>query len=207
LSYEAGALADPISVGLHAMRKGEMLPGKKVGIFGAGPIGLSILQVARASGASLIAASEVSQIRRDFAQKCGANLILNPGEQKNISELILEATEGDGLDIAFECAGVAPSLMDAIRSTRKGGIIVVVSAFEKPVSLNLLETWFTEKRIDFCFGYKNDFSGALALMADRRVNGEVMITKKISLTDLVAEGFEELILNSEKNIKIMVYPN
>jgi len=210
LSYEAAALSDPVSVAVHAMARGEMLPGKKVGIFETGTIGLSTIQVARSSGASFVVASELSQTRREFSRKFGANLILNPLKE-NIVETILEHTEGLGLDIVFECAGtppagVEPALLDAIASTKKGSTLVVVSVFENPVSLDMNMLFLGEKRIVFSLGYKDDFPAAMALMADGRIYSEGMITKKIRLSDLVSEGFEELVNNLVKHIKIMVYP-
>lgn len=205
LSYEEGAMSDPIAVGVHAMAQGGMLPGKSVGIFGAGPIGLSVLQVARASGASLIVASEIYQARKNLAKKLGASMVLNPVEG-NVVESILKATEGRGLDIAFECVGAEPSLLDAINSTRADGTVVLIGVSEKPaiIDTNLLLFW--EKRIVASLGYRYDFPAALALMASGRIDTDSMITKKIPLSKLVSDGFEELRHNLEQ-IKIMVYPD
>lgn len=209
LSYEEGALCDPFSVAIHAMVRGEMLPGKKVGVFGAGPIGLSVLQVARASGASLVVSSEMSRIRRETARELGANLVIDAGKGE-VLKTIMEATEGIGLDISFECAGDQSSLLDAVAATKKGGTIVVVSVFSKPMSLDLNNLFNTllleEKRIVFSLTFRNDFPSAMALMADGRVNGKKMITKKIPLDSLVTDGFEELVNNKDKHTKIMVYP-
>jgi len=205
LSYEAGALAEPLSVGVHGVMQAGQLLGKRVGIFGAGPIGLSTLQVAKAAGASLLVVSEKSKMRRDMALRCGADEVIDPTE-KSAADLIMGITDGLGLDIAFECAGVEPALNDAIESTRKGACIVVLAVYKKPVLLDMNALFLAEKRLVFSIGYKYDFEASLNLMNSGRVDGEGMVTKKIGLNEIVSEGFEELIKNLDNQVKILVYP-
>lgn len=206
LSYEEGALCEPLSVSIHAMSRGEMLPGRKVGIFGAGPIGLGAIQAAKASGASLVISSELSPTRRENARRFGADLVIDPGKD-GAAKAMIEATEGMGLDVAFECVGHQSSLQDAINATGRGATIVQVGVFVKPASVDFLQLLLGEKRIVFSNAFRDEFPVAMALMADGRINGKGMITKKISLDNLVSEGFEELVNNSDKHIKIMVYPS
>ena len=71
LSYDEGAFCEPLSVGVHAVRRGSVCPGKRVAILGAGPIGLVTLMSARVYGADAVAATDLSQRKLDVTSQCG----------------------------------------------------------------------------------------------------------------------------------------
>src|SRR5579859_4618346 len=110
LSAAAGALLEPLGVAIHAVDLGHVRAGATVGVFGCGPIGLLVLQVARAAGASDLWVSEPLPHRFTAAQAWGAKQ-WSPGRE---------------VDVAFECAGVAGALDDALAAARPGGRVVLV---------------------------------------------------------------------------------
>jgi len=205
LSYEEAALAEPLAVGVHAMRKGKIQPGDNVVIVGAGTIGLATLQAARASGAKKIIVVEVAKARKEYAKKFGATLVLDPTEV-DVPAKVLEVTDGVGADLGFECVGKQETVLLVLDSVRRGGRMVVVGIFEKPVEINLNFCVFFEKEIIGSLGYNDEFSTVLSYLKDGRLQAEPMITKKIKIDDLLDQGFKELIENSDKNIKIIVSP-
>jgi L-iditol 2-dehydrogenase len=119
------ALLEPLGVALHAVGITEIKPGSRVGVFGSGPIGLLIIALARVSGASVIVATDLLPHRVQAARAAGAThaTIVSGGAER--AEL-LAATNGQGLDVAFEAAGENDSLETAIRLAGPGGDVVVV---------------------------------------------------------------------------------
>jgi L-iditol 2-dehydrogenase len=110
LSAAAGAMLEPLGVAIHAVDLGHVRAGASVGIFGCGPIGLLVLQAARAAGAADVLVTEPRPHRLDVARAFGAQ-VWTPGRE---------------VDVAFECAGEAGALDDAIAAARPGGRVVLV---------------------------------------------------------------------------------
>ena len=106
LAYEVGALSEPTSVAYNAMfeRAEGFRPGHYVSVFGAGPIGLAAIGLARAGGAGTIAAFELSPERRDLATKVGADYVYDPREV-TAHEVLMDLSDGQGFDFHVEAAG------------------------------------------------------------------------------------------------------
>lgn len=206
ISYEIGALVEPIAVGVHAVRRGNLLEGDTVAILGAGTIGLVTLQAAKAAGASKIFSIEMAKARKEFAEKLGATAVIDPSKTDPIEE-VRRLTGGLGVDVAFECIGNDKTGPQTAQLIRKGGKAVIVGIFEKPSQLHFNELVFNEKEIVGSLAYYGEFDTAISLLADGRIVGEPLITGKIKLDDIVEKGFEELIAHKESNIKILVSPD
>lgn len=202
LSNEAGALVEPLAVGIHAIRQGKLLLGDTVAVVGAGTIGLVTIQAARAAGASKVFAIELSKDRKEKAKGLGA-IVLDPTETDVVAE-IQEQTDGQGVDVAVECIGKAETVNTGIQCAKRGGKIVVVGIFEKPGEINYNDLVFQEKEVIGSLAYCGEFDAAIALLADGRIKAEPLITGKIKLDDIVENGFEELLRNRDSNIKILV---
>ena len=110
-AYEVGALTEPTCVAYNAMfeRAGGFRPGHSVSVFGAGPIGLAAIGLARAAGAGTIAAFEISPLRLELARQVGADAVYDPREVKT-SEVLMELSKGEGFDFHVEAAG-APEMI------------------------------------------------------------------------------------------------
>ncbi len=125
VSDEAGALLEPLGVALHAVDLGEVRPGMTVGVFGCGPIGLLILQVARLAGAEWLAATDRLPHRLNMAREFGAAaLFLAQGGRAGAE--IAAAKGGRGVDVAFEVAGDNHAVEAALVAVRPGGRVVLV---------------------------------------------------------------------------------
>jgi L-iditol 2-dehydrogenase len=120
-----GAMLEPLGVALHALSLGHVLPGMSVGIFGCGPIGLLLVQLARAGGAAKIIATDRLANRLDAARAFGASsIILAAGGREN--EEVDAAAHGEGVDIAFEAAGANEAVQTAILATRPGRQVILI---------------------------------------------------------------------------------
>ena len=146
-ALELGALVEPISCPFNGIfvAGGGMRPGDHVAVFGAGPIGLGAIALARAAGAATISAFEISAERRDLALAVGANEAFDPRELvaagTSPSEQIRRMTRGWGADILVECAGAAVQTMPEIeRAFAPGGKMIYLGRTGEhvPVMLDVL---------------------------------------------------------------------
>ena len=119
------AMLEPLGVALHAIRLAKIRPGARVGVFGCGPIGLFLIQLARASGATTIVATDVLPHRLAAAREAGAGATALAAGGSERGEL-LAATGGHGVDVAFEAAGEDDAVETSITLAAPAGTVVVV---------------------------------------------------------------------------------
>ena len=122
-----GSIQDPLGNAIHTLTGGPV-EGATIAIHGLGPIGLFAVNAAKAMGASkVIAIDWDNKYRMGLAEKLGADLVLGKGD--NIIETILSETDGRGVDNTCEFSGSPVALANAIRSTRMGGYLNVLSVY------------------------------------------------------------------------------
>ena len=124
LSYADGAMLEPLGVAIHAVDLGKLRAGMSVGVFGCGPIGLLILQMARLSGASNIVATDILPHRVEAAKRFGADHAILAEADRGL-DAIQAATRGRGVDVAFEAAGEQEAVDDAFATVISGGKIIL----------------------------------------------------------------------------------
>lgn len=202
LTYEQGALIEPAAVGLHAVRQSSLKAGDSAVVFGAGPIGLMIIEALKAAGASRIVAVEPSAARRGKAVDLGAQVV-DPKEQDAVDRVIT-LTQG-GADFAFEVTGIPAVLAQAINATHAGGETVIVSIWETEAVFQPNDLVIKERTMKGIIAYRHIYPAVIALMEQGYFRAEDLITERIALDDLVDQGFEAL-LNDKSHIKIMVQP-
>lgn len=203
VSFEQGALVEPSAVALYAVRQSQFKVGDRAVVFGAGPIGLLVIEALKASGASDIYAVELSEERRSTAESLGA-IGLNPAEVDVVKE-IHRLTDG-GADVAFEVTGVPVVLTQAIESTKLSGQIMIVSIFEKEAPIHPNRIVMQERNITGIIGYRDVFPAVISLMSQGYFAPEKLVTKRIGLSSIVEQGFEAL-LKEKNQVKILVSPN
>ncbi len=141
LSFEEGAMCEPLSVGIHATRQGNVQLGSRVLITGAGPIGLVNLLTSKAAGAGIISVVETHKNRAQMARECGATHIIESFDTDEIQKQSMEITDGNGFDVVIECSGAAPAAQTAVKVLKPGGTLVFVglfSASEVAMDLNAI---------------------------------------------------------------------
>jgi len=125
LGFDEIAMIEPLTIGAYAVELARPEPGRTAAIIGAGAIGLSVLQALRIEGMERIIVSEPVEARRKAAMSLGAQMALNPNAA-DIEGAVMEATDGRGVDLVFECAGEHGTCRDASRIAAILGKIVVV---------------------------------------------------------------------------------
>ncbi|UNK17516.1 2,3-butanediol dehydrogenase [Paenibacillus sp. N3/727] len=200
VSYEQGALVEPSAVALHAVRSSKLKVGDKAVVFGTGPIGLLLIEALKASGASEIYAVELSEERKQKAAELGA-IIIDPKQYDAVEE-IHKRTNG-GVDVSYEVTGVPPVLTQAIKSTKIGGETMIVSIFEKEASIHPQDIVLKERTVTGIIGYRDVFPAVISLMAQGYFPADKLVTKRITLDEVIDEGFEGL-LRERNQVKILV---
>lgn len=201
LSYEQGALVEPSAVALYAVRSSKVKAGDKVAVFGCGPIGLLVIEALKAAGATDIYAVELSPERQAKAEELGA-IVVNPAEVDDTVAEISRLT-GGGVDVSFEVTGVPVVLRQAIQSTGIGGETIIVSIWEQGAEILPNDIVIKERTVKGIIGYRDVYPAVLSLMQKGYFSADKLVTKRISLDDVIEEGFQSLI--KEKNqVKILV---
>lgn len=208
ISDEVGALIEPLAFAVHAVRRSGLLVGDSVTIIGGGPIGLLVAKVVRAAGAAALAVVEPSQRRRALAREAGADFTIDPADGPADQQIRSLEGFGGGSDIAFECVGKPTTLQDALRSTRKGGTVVLGGIFGHDTGdFSFNDVVLSERRIVGTLAYNNDFPRAIALVAGGHIDVDDMITARIPLRRIVEDGFEALLRDRDQHLKILVTPS
>ncbi|WP_068505454.1 2,3-butanediol dehydrogenase [Paenibacillus kribbensis] len=203
VSFEQGALVEPSAVALYAVRQSQLKVGDKAVVFGAGPIGLLVIEALKASGASEIYAVELSEERKAKAEELGA-IVLDPKAYDVVQELH-KRTNG-GVDVAYEVTGVPPVLTQAIESTKISGQIMVVSIFEKEAPIKPNHIVMKERNLTGIIGYRDVFPAVISLMEKGYFPADKLVTKRIKLEEVIEQGFEGL-LKEKNQVKILVSPH
>ena len=207
VTYEAAALCEPSAVAVHACVRARLSPGDSVAVIGTGPIGMLIIEAAKAAGAGKIFASGTRPKRNEIAKKVGATEVINPKEV-DVGKEIANLTERRRADVVFECVGTKESIMQASTVSGRGARIVIVGQATEPCPFPFFSLMGLEKEIIGSSGYEDEFPTVLSYMADGRIDTEPIITARIELDDIIERGFN--VLTSEKkgeHLKILVSPS
>ena len=124
ISDADGAMLEPLGIAIHAVDLGKLKPGMSVGVFGCGPIGLLILQMAKLSGAAQIIATDKLSHRVETAKRFGASQAYFVDDQRGFEEMRAAVRER-GVDVAFDAAGVQDAVDDAFVAVRPGGKVIL----------------------------------------------------------------------------------
>ncbi|MBM6596455.1 L-idonate 5-dehydrogenase [Microvirga pudoricolor] len=196
----AAALAEPLAVCLHAINRASPLDGKRGIVFGAGPIGLLTVLAARLAGLSEIAVVDVAAAPLAFAQRLGADHIVDVAQG---DETLKDLADDRCFDVAFEVSGTVAGLSSAIRNVRRGGTIVQIGnlpAGPLPIPANAIMSRELDLKGSFRFG--DEFARAVHLIDEGRVDVLSIVTAKRPLS-LAEEGFR-LALDRSQSVKVLL---
>lgn len=182
LSDDAGALLEPLSVGIAALRKARTTPGDRVLIAGAGPIGIIAAQTARAFGAREVIVSDPVGPRRERALRYGATSVIDPTTE-DIAGLHLD------VDAFIDASGAAPAIMAGIRAVRPAGTVVLVGLGNGELSLPVSVIQDREISVTGIFRYTDTWPLAIHLVASGQVDVDSLVTGRFDL-DHVAEALD-----------------
>jgi len=185
VSDRAGALLEPLAVGLHALDRGGAQAGDTVIVLGFGAIGASVAVVGRAIGCDVIV-SEPNDARRDRASAMGFAIDDAAGESRAAARRLRALTEG-GARVVVDATGDGTVLAGAGEMTRRGGVVVLVGIPKQPVAIDAGRLVLYERAIVASLGYANDLPRVARLIAAGALDPEPLITRTVTLADTPAE--------------------
>jgi L-iditol 2-dehydrogenase len=200
MTFPQGAMSEPLSVGIHACRRGGVKFGSRVLISGAGPIGLTNVICGKLAGASIIAVIETNEERIAMARQCGATHVIPSFNGKEILSQTGSISHGEGFDVAIECSGSGTAVTNAVKSLGPAGALVLVGFYRRRLGASVLNTVVTrEIALTGIFRYANTYPTAIQLISSGHVNVDQLISKTYKWSDADAA-----IQNAGKNIKGMI---
>lgn len=210
MSWEDGALVEPLAVSVHAVRRGAMQGGETVAVLGTGNIGLTAIAAARALGAGKIFATARHAQQVEMAKVLGADEVVS-SEGVELQEVLEAATEGRGADVTIETVGghSGATLEQAIDVTRMQGRIVVLGGFRRPITMDWLAPLLKEQSVIFSSCYsimhgQHDYELAIDILASGRAHLKQIVTHKYSL-EQIGEGFATAYDKKTGSIKVQIH--
>jgi L-iditol 2-dehydrogenase len=194
VSDAGGAMLEPLGVALWSLDLGHLPFGGIASVVGCGPIGLLLIQLLRAAGASRVIAVEPLAHRREAAARCGADLVLEPDEP----------VSGLGVDVAFEVAGNDDSVRIVLESVRPGGR-VVLTGIPDDDSTMFTASLARRKGLTIALTRRmNDvYPRAISLAARGVVDLESLVTQRVALSE-TADAFTSAADRS--GLKVIIEP-
>lgn len=189
VSFQEGAMVEPLAVGLHAVDMAKLARGATVLVVGAGPVGLSVMLWANFLGARHVIVSEKAAKRRTMAARFGATDAIDPNEPMTPQ---VEKITGKAPDVIFECVGAPGLIGTTMMEAPRGCRIVVAGVCQQPDTIMPLMGIMKELELQFVLGYRpEDFDYVIAMIAGNRVDVAHMVTDVVSL-DALPAAFEAL---------------
>ena len=202
---EEAAMLDVLGVGVHAVGVAQLHPGETVAVFGTGPIGSAIIQVAKAYGAGRIIATDVYPKALNIAQQVGADVTID-ARTSDIVETIREITKGLGCHTVFDTVGTLKTFQQGLAVLSRNGTLVNMAVHSMEIPLKMLNM-SSERRVMTSSNYLlKEFQVALNLVAAQRVTTKSWFTHRFSLEE-VNEAFRMMDNKEQFNaFKILIYP-
>ena len=188
MSYTEAAISEPLAIGVYAVNQSIPMKGATIGIFGFGPIGMSVILPAIAKGAGKIYVSDLIDERLDIAKACGATWTGNPAKEDIVTGI--KDKEPLLLDVIFECCGKQEAMDQAIELLKPGGKLMVIGIPEFDhwsFSVDLL------RRKEICIQsirrQNHSVEEALEIMEKKVVNVDQMPTHRFNF-EKTKEAFD-----------------
>jgi len=183
-----GAMLEPLGVAIHAVRLASLQFGMQVGVYGCGPIGLLIVQLARLSGARQIIATDRLPHRLEAAKNYGATQVFNANDPE-VDRAIRSASGGEGVDVAFEAAGDQAAVDTAFNTTRPGTCVVLVGIPpDNRTVFSASTARHKELTIQLCRRMRHTYPAAIDLAVSGKVDLRSLVTGRFPL-DSYQEAF------------------
>lgn len=203
VSYEEGALAEPLTVGIHAVQMARISMGDSVLIMGSGTIGLATLVALKQAGATRIIATDVVDFNLAKATEFGAWATVNV-KRESLKEKVNQLTGGEGVDAAVIAVHV-PSLIDeSLDLVRKGGRAVLVAIFDEKATIDPFKMVFNEVELVGSWTYDGrEFQAAIDLMGQKRIEMDSFVTHRWPI-ERVRDALDLVDKRTEDVIKVVL---
>jgi len=206
VSFEEGALLEPLNVALAGIERSTLRLGDPVLIAGAGPIGLCTLICARAAGAEPIVITDLAESRLEFAKKLvpGVRTVkIEKGMTPKEAGKKVRETLGMEPSLAMECTGVESSVQTAIYSVKFGGLVFVIGVGKEFQNMPFMHLSANEIDVKYQYRYANQYPKAIRLVSGGLINLKPLVTHRFPLEQAIV-AFETASDISKGSIKVQI---
>jgi D-xylulose reductase len=201
VSYAEGALVEPLSVGLQAVKKANVKPGDVALVTGCGTIGLLTGLAAMAGGCSKVIITDVIQPKLDLASSYGM-IPVNITKQ-SIMDVVNKGTGNWGVDIIFEASGNEAAIAGIFQPLCPGGKVVFIGMPVNPVPVDIVAAQAKEARMETVFRYANVYPRALSLLGSGKINIKPLITDRYKFADAI-KAFDYAANPQPRSVKTII---
>lgn len=205
IEMTTAALIEPLSCAVHCHNMADVKESDNVVIIGAGPMGLIIESVLRTHPIKKLIVVELDEWRLNKALEIGADYTINPKLQ-NVEAEISRFTNGVGADVIIDAVGIAETFEMALKNWAHGARLICFgqdfNAIAKIKPNDIVR--YQRKILGSYIGYAEDFLDAIELIANKTIDAEKLITRTVSLGDLISSGFK--LMKEKKCVKIIALP-
>lgn len=201
LTYEQGALLEPLAVCYRAAHAGVLGDDERVVVMGAGPIGLMTVKFLKAMGATVIV-SDIVKTRLDFATKYGADRTVNVKEE-SLTDVVKDLTDGIGVDRVIICAGNPSSIPESFGIIRNGGNIVLVALAHYHVELDPMQLVARGVSLIGSYMFTTEQNDVMRMLADAKLYVDDIVTDTIPLSKS-QDVFKNLSSPSCEEVKVLL---
>jgi D-xylulose reductase len=201
VSYAEGALVEPLSVGLQAVKKANVKPGDVAMVTGCGTIGLVTGLAALAGGCSKVIITDVVQPKLDLAAAYG--MIPVNIKKQNLMEVVKKETGDWGADIIFEASGNDAAIAGIFQPLCPGGKVVFIGMPVNPVPIDIVAAQAKEARMETVFRYANIYPRAIALLGSGKINVKPLITDRYKFADAI-KAFDYAANPEPRSVKTII---
>lgn len=203
MTYNEGAMIEPLAVTVHAVQRAGDVEGRNVAVIGAGPIGILLAQSAKALGAARVLITDISNPKLDLAKTCGVDFVINT-RQKNFGEALFECFGPDKADVIFDCAGNDTTMGQAIQYARKGSTIILVAVFVGMANVDLAMLNDHELDLNTSMMYRHeDYEEAIRLVNEGKVQLRPLMSRHFKFRDYM-ESYKYIDANRETTMKVLI---
>ena len=203
MSFDEGAMIEPLAVAVHAARRFADLEGAKVAVLGAGPIGILVAQAAKGLGAKSVLVTDVAEGRLAKARECGADFAVDTSKE-DFGEAMVRAFGPDKADVIYDCAGNDVTMGQAIKYARKGSTIILVAVFAGPANIDLAVLNDHELDLNTTMMYRHeDYVAAIDLVNSGTVRLAPLVSAHFAFRDY-AEAYRYIDANRVSTMKVII---
>ncbi|TVQ27959.1 MAG: galactitol-1-phosphate 5-dehydrogenase [Spirochaetaceae bacterium] len=204
VSFDHGAMVEPVSIAVHAVNLTPRCVGDSVLVVGAGLIGLLTVQVLRNAGFGPIFVSDVAESRLVKARELGADVALNARETDVVSE-ILAQTDGLGVAASLDAVGSQASVDTAIYAVRRAGTVTLIGNVSPSIAIPLQHVVNRQLTLQGSCASSGEYPACLDLIERGAIDLDTMISERIPLHE-GAECFERLYQGAPDVFKVIMHP-
>lgn len=203
LSYDEGAMIEPLAVTVHAAKRFPEMAGARVAILGCGPIGILLAQSCKALGAAKVMITDISDYRLDLARTCGVDVAVNT-KYVDFGDAMVDAFGTDKADVIYDCAGNDTTIGQAIRCARKGSTLILVAVFGKLATVDLAVLNDHELDLNTSMMYRHeDYVDAIHLVSQGKIHLTPLMSRHFAFADYL-DAYAYIDQHQETTMKVLI---